>query len=198
MKGITIANEADRRIVINELLLAVVLNADFQNKLRLSCEIAAEVYGDAFIGQKRKRQYLSGRVDYLVCHFRPGQPVEEVSEKEAQLVAVQAKQEWSDKSMRQCVAEAAAIHKARKVAAKQNCQVWGVLTNASLWRFVRIDGDGALFVSEQFTMALGVSSITEQEVSKIYQLLYYVVQCAYLASPTTTPAESRRPLQSQS
>jgi hypothetical protein len=198
LEYISIASEADRRIVVNECLLAVVSNNDFQRKLRLSAEVTTEVYGDTRVGQKRKRQYLSGRVDYIIYHFRIGQPVDEVSGKEAQLVTVEAKHGWTDNAMRQCVAEAAAIHKARKDAGKKNCNVWGCLTNASHWRFIHIDGDGALFVSEPFTMALGASSITEQEITKIYQFLYYIVKCAFLASPTTTPVASRRPSQSRS
>ena len=199
LRGISIASEADRRIVINDFMLALVRNADFLDKLRLSAEITVEVYCDTRVGQKRKRQYLSGQVDYIIYHFRIGQPVDEVSVKEAQLVTVEAKHGWTDNAMRQCVAEAAAIHKARKDAGKKNCQVWGCLTNASHWRFIHIDGDGALFVSEHFTMALGASSITEHEVTKIYQLLYHIVKCAYPASPTTTTSiASRRPSQSQS
>jgi hypothetical protein len=122
----TLIQEGDRRLVIDKFLLSVIGHKYFAKKLRLSTDVVFSVAGSVIKENNKKlKQCLTGQVDYIIYPSKPGQPHDEVSEKQAHLITVEAKKEWPDASFRQCVAEAAAIHKARKDAGKRNCRVWG-------------------------------------------------------------------------
>lgn len=80
-------------------------------------------------------------------------------------------------------------HFTRKDANKEKCSVWGVLSNATTWKFIYIDEDGKLWRSNDFL--LNIRSYKEDQILPIYQFLYYIVKCCFEAcTPTPSPNSS--------
>ncbi|KAI9344294.1 hypothetical protein BDR26DRAFT_1006001 [Obelidium mucronatum] len=52
---------------------------------------------------------------------------------ELHLAVVEAKADLTENDYYQCVAETSTLYKSRKDAGKENCNVWGVLSNATDW-----------------------------------------------------------------
>jgi hypothetical protein len=64
--------------------------------------------------------------------------------------------------------------------------VWGVLINATLWKFIYIDEDGNLWRSKEYL--LEIRFYDEQQVLLVYRLLYLIVSCCFKAiTPHSTP-----------
>ncbi|KAJ3203855.1 hypothetical protein HDU67_009897 [Dinochytrium kinnereticum] len=175
-------NEAARRIFLNLFLSDIILRPEFDETLRIFPELEVTVV-ETKGGKKRK---LSGRTDYAVG-FGKGVDILDITiPRNVYLVAVQAKTSMGEEDLWQCVAQAASLYKTHVDAGKVNRSVWGILSNAKLWQFVRIDEDGFLWQSEHFPMDL--RSYDEEKVLQVYRIVHYIVKCCHEActsSPST-------------
>ncbi|KAJ3255462.1 hypothetical protein HK103_006279 [Boothiomyces macroporosus] len=188
-EGFHMYNEAGRRIFLNLFLLDIVLLPEFNRLLRIFPEIEMSVETQ---GQKKRK--LNGKTDYTVGFAKnsSGKKLDifdNTPPRELHLVAFEAKTEFGEKDLWQCVAETATLYKSRKDANKEKCSVWGVLSNATTWKFIYIDEDGKLWRSNDFL--LNIRSYKEDQILPIYQFLYYIVKCCFEAcTPTPTPNSS--------
>jgi hypothetical protein len=179
-------SEASRRTVIDLFLRDIVARDEF-DKMRIFCELNLSVL-DA--SKKRK---LNGDIDYTIGHAG-NMPLDEYSPpKDSHLIVFEAKKDWPNESIWQCVAEAATLHKTRKEKKKTNSRVWGILSNGNNWKFIHIDNDGQLFQSGQYVLDIPNNWI-ESEITTIYRIIHHIVQQAYLSSPTTAPNQSTEDL----
>jgi hypothetical protein len=64
------------------------------------------------------------------------------------LVAIEAKV-TNKETMLQCIGECASTHYRRKEAGIRNLQVYGIHSTDSIWKFVFIDENGFVFVSQE-------------------------------------------------
>ncbi|KAI9344415.1 hypothetical protein BDR26DRAFT_857784 [Obelidium mucronatum] len=178
-------NEAGRRIILNEFLMDIVDNEDFNDSLKIYPELPLEVI--ATFGTKKRK--LGGQVDYTVGYKKKNANIfSKAPPKELHLAAVEAKVDLSENDYWQCVAETAALYKSRKDAGKENCNVWGVLSNATDWQFIFIDKNGLLWRSARLNLSL--HEYQEEEVSRVYGFLFYVVKCCFGACTPTASAQS--------
>ncbi|ORY38223.1 hypothetical protein BCR33DRAFT_720927 [Rhizoclosmatium globosum] len=153
-KFVHMKNKSGRRFFLNLFLLDIVTRVEFN-------------------GRK-----ISGIVDYTVGLNTKGLDMFDIAPpKELHLIVTEAKVDWGTQDFWQCVAETATLYKARKDAGKTKCSVWGVLSNAKLWQFVFINEDGILSQTGEFTLNLYVYD--DDEISKVYRVLYYVVKCCF-------------------
>lgn len=175
-------SEASRRTVIDLFLRDIVARVEFNSMLRIFCELSMAV--ETRVGNKKR--VLSGNHDYTIGHAGKKDVDNYSPPKDSHLIVVEAKKEWPDDSIWQCLAEAAAVHKTRKDSGKQNCNVWGVLSNANFWKFVHIDNGGK--VRESNVCMLSIPRILDKsEVLQVYRFIHHVVKMSFEASPTTTP-----------
>ena len=133
--------EAGRRMYIHTFLLDIIKRPEFKNSLRIfqEIEISAESNG-------RK---LTGSVDFSIGFGRGSDVFGKAPSQIYLCVTVEAKKSQLDNSdFVQCLSEAATLYKARKDAGEVECSVYGVLSNATQWRFLLIDKDGKLSGSE--------------------------------------------------
>lgn len=93
------------------------------------------------------------------------------------MVAIEAKTSIGEPDLWQCVAEAAALYKTRVDAGKADKRVWGIFSNAQVWKFIFIDEKGRLWRSGPFDMDL--RSYTDTEVLQVYRIVHYIVKCCY-------------------
>jgi hypothetical protein len=137
-----------------------------------------------------KKRKLNGKTDYTVGFGKGIDIFDNTPPRELHLVAIEAKNSSLDEDdLWQCVAETATLYKSRKDAGKAKCSVWGVLSNATDWKFIYIDEDGKLWRSEKYL--LNLRSYDQDQVAFIYRFLYYVVNCCYEAcTPNPTPTAS--------
>jgi len=187
-KAFHMRTEAGRRIFLNLFLSDVVLRPEFNNALRIFPEIEMSV--TTLVGHKKLR--LNGKTDYTVGFSQGIKDIfDNTPPSELHLVAIEAKNSSMDEDdFWQCVAETATLFKSRKDAKKFNCRVWGVLSNASHWKFVYIDDAGDLYRSSEYLLEL--RSYEEKSVSRIYRMLHYVVKCCYESrTPNTLPVPLR-------
>jgi hypothetical protein len=77
---------------------------------------------------KRK---LNGDVNYTIGHAGNNDLNDYSPPKDSHLIVLEAKKDWPNESLWQCVAEAATLHKIRKDKKKVNRRVWGILSNAN-------------------------------------------------------------------
>ena len=178
--------EAGRRIFLNLFLEEIVLLPEFEGKLKIFPEIELSVETK---GPKKRK--LTGKTDYTVGFgFGKGYDLlGKTPPRELHLVAIEAKRDFGDDDLWQCVAEAATLYKSRKDAGKQKCSVWGVLSNANRWIFIYIDEKGLLWRAEEISMIL--RSYDEAQVTNVYRMLYYVTQCCFQAcTPKSSPVGS--------
>jgi hypothetical protein len=179
-------SEASRRTII-DLFLRDVVSRDEFNKMRIFCELNMTA-----VEANRKRK-LNGDIDYTIGHAG-NMPLDEYSPpKDSHLIVFEAKKDWPNDSVWQCVAEAATLHKIRKDKKKSNPRVWGILSNANNWKFIHIDNDGQLFVSDQYVLQIP-TVWSEGEICTIYRIIHHIVLQSYLSSPTTTPNQSTEAL----
>jgi len=184
-KAFHMRTEAGRRIFLNLFLSDIVLLPEFKNVLRIFPEIEMSVESS---GPKKRK--LNGKTDYTVGFGKDIDIFDNTPPRELHLVAIEAKNSSLDEDdLWQCVAETATLYKSRKDAGKAKCAVWGVLSNATDWKFIHIDEEGNLWRSEKYL--LNLRSYNQDQVVFIYRLLHYVVKCCYEScTPHPTPASS--------
>jgi hypothetical protein len=185
-KAFHMTTEAGRRIYLNLFLSDIILQAEFNNELRIFPELELSV--QEVVGEVTR--VLKGRTDYTIGFSKGKGIFTSDHPRELHLVAIEAKSStMSIFDVRQCIAETSTLYKSRKVAGKANCAVWGVISNAEHWKFIHIDHEGKLYQSQGYLLEL--CSYDHDQVKKIYQLLYYVVNCCYKScTPNPTPASS--------
>ncbi|KAJ3307843.1 hypothetical protein HDV04_002453 [Boothiomyces sp. JEL0838] len=188
-EGFHMRNEAGRRIFLNLFLLDIILLPEFKRLLRIFPEIEMSVETK---GPKKRK--LNGKTDYTIGFAKNSfgnklDIFDKTPPRELHLLAFEAKTSFDEDDLWQCVAETAALYKSRKDANKEKCSVWGVLSNATTWKFIYIDEDGKLWRSNDFL--LNIRSYKEDQILPIYRFLYYIVKCCFEAcTPTPTPNPS--------
>ena len=177
--------EAGRRIFLNLFLSDIVLLPEFKNTLRIFPEIEMSVESS---GPKKRK--LNGKTDYTVGFGKDIDIFDNTPPRELHLVAIEAKNSsMDDEDLWQCVAETATLYKSRKDAGKSKCSVWGVLSNATDWKFIYIDEDGKLWRTDKYL--LNLRSYNEEQVTFIYRMLHFVVKrCFEACTPNPTPTSS--------
>jgi hypothetical protein len=185
---VSIYKEAGRRFFLNEFLVDIVSREQFRNALGIHPEYEFSVRAFSDAGEQSQ---LSGVADYAIGRSeRTSRLSGKDPPKEIHLIVAEAKRDWPNESFWQCVAQTAALYKARKDAGKKACNVWGILSNAELWRFVHIDETGQLHATKPLYLNLG--AYNECEVLKIYRHIYHIVNAAFNASPPPSPEEPSR------
>lgn len=175
-------SEASRRTVIDLFLRDIVARDEF-DKMRIFCELNMSV-----VDENRTKK-LNGDVDYTIGHAG-GMPIDQYfPPNDSHLIVFEAKKDWPNDSHWQCIAEAATLYKTRKDQKKRNPRVWGILSNANIWKFIHINNDGQLFVSGEYFSGIP-TMCNEEKISTIYRIIHYIVKRAYESSPTTTPNQS--------
>ena len=174
-------NEAGRRIYLNLFLSDIVLRPEFDGALRIFPELELEVVETN--GPKRRK--LHGRTDYTVGFAKEKDMFDNAIPRELHLVAVEAKTSIGEKDLWQCVAEAASLYKTRLDAGKRSKCVWGILSNAEMWKFIFIDENGQL--SRSAACLIDLRSYNDTEVLHVYRIIHYIVKCCY---QTCTPPPS--------
>jgi hypothetical protein len=67
--------------------------------------------------------------------------------------------------------------------------VWGIISNAQIWRFIFIDEAGLLWKSDPLFMPL--DCYDESKVLQVYRIVHYIVKCCYEAcTPSPSTASS--------
>jgi hypothetical protein len=184
----SMSSQASRRTFIDLILRDVVAREEFAGKLRIFCELSMTV--ESVSGNKKRK--LSGKHDYTIGHA-DGEDIHSfLPPKESHIIAVEAKKAWDEDDVWQCIAEAAALFRTRKDAKKQNCNVWGICSNASDWKFIYIDNDGQVWVSDKFT--LGIPMVRDELILTVYRFVHFIVTQCYLCSTQTTPVQSHESL----
>ncbi len=139
------------------------------------------------VGNKKRK--IVGDTDYTIGLGKGYNIFGKTPPVELHLVAIEAKVDWGESDYWQCVAETATLYKSRKDAAKRNCTVWGVLSNAVDWQFIFIDEKGLLWTSEK--ISINLHSLKEEQIDKVYRFLYFLVKsCFDACTPTPTPSSS--------
>ena len=180
---VSIYKEAGRRFFLNEFLVDVVSREQFRNALGIHPEYEFSVRAFSDAGEQSQ---LSGVADYAIGRSeRTSRLSGKDPQKEFHLIVAEAKRDWPNESFWQCVAQTAALYKARKDARKRVCKVWGILSNAELWRFIHIDESGQLHATKP--LYLNIGAYDEREVLTIYRHIYHIVQAAFDASPPPSP-----------
>ncbi|KAI3648974.1 hypothetical protein MP228_006828 [Amoeboaphelidium protococcarum] len=181
-------SEAAPRTVIDLFLTDIVSRPELQG-LHVFCEqkVATRNY-DLNLS-------LQGYVDYVIGH-NGGHSIKSLVSppQNSHLIVYEAKNEFPEEAVQQCVAEAAAVYKNRKDANKVNPRVWGICSNATLWKFIHIDNEGLLYESDLFVLNRSNSGLEKEDVMKIYRIMHHIFLSAYLSSPTTTPHQSSHDL----
>jgi hypothetical protein len=191
LRVIRLKNETAKCMLIDTFVEHAVDNSLFENKLNIYVEI--DVTAESFSTDRRKKQRINGTIDYAVFPLTDRTKDEdEAIPVESLFIVVEAKSKVpAAECLKQCIAAAATVHKARKNAGKQNKQVWGVLTSGDTWRFIHINNSGSVAVTHKyFIKSLTYGELDENEVKEIYQVLHYVIGLAFRASPATTPNQS--------
>ncbi|KAJ3095388.1 hypothetical protein HDU96_001192 [Phlyctochytrium bullatum] len=178
-------NEAGRRIFLNLFLSDIILRPEFNEALRIFPELEVTVVETN--GQKKRK--LNGRTDYTVGFGKGKDMFDNTIPREVHLVAVEAKTSIGEQDLWQCVAEAASLYKIRVDAGKVSNRVWGILSNAEMWKFIFIDENGLLWQSGAFIMDL--RSYDEPQVLQVYRIVHYIVKCCHEAcTPPPSTASS--------
>jgi hypothetical protein len=184
----SMSSQASRRTFIDLILRDVVAREEFIGELRIYCELSMTV--ESVTGNKKRK--LSGKHDYTIGHA-DGEDIHSfLPPKESHIIAVEAKKAWDEDDVWQCIAEAAALFRTRKDAKKQNCNVWGICSNASKWKFIYIDNGGQLWASDEF--ALGIPMVRDELILTVYRFVHFIVTQCYLCSTQTTPVLSHERL----
>jgi hypothetical protein len=178
-------SEASRRTFLDLFFQDVVGREEFHSELRIFCELSLTTAATT-VGNKRLK--LTGKHDYTIGHAG-GLNIREYSvAPDSHIIAVEAKKAWDDTDIWQCIAEAAALYKTRKDAGKLNCNVWGICSNASSWKFVHIDNGGQVWESQEYSLM--TPRYDYEKILKVYRFVHHVVRACYRTSPTTTPHQS--------
>jgi hypothetical protein len=187
-KAFHMRTEAGRRIFLNLFLSDIILLPEFKNTLRIFPEIEMSVETK---GPKKRK--LNGKTDYTIGFGKDFDIMDNSPPRELHMVALEAKTSFGNDDLWQCVAETATLYKSRKDAKKEKCSVWGVLSNATNWKFVYIDEDGNLWRSKEYL--LEIRFYDEQQVLLLYRVLYFIMSCCFKAiTPHSTPNTSTEEL----
>lgn len=179
------SKEPGRRVFLNLFLSDILDRSEFNNQLRIFPELDMEV---ALISEG-KRKVLSGTTDYTIGFAGKMDILQDAIPDEIHLVAVEAKSGSAKSDIRQCIAEAAALHKKRRDAGKTNKRVWGIFSTAEIWKFIFIDDNGLLWQAGPFAMNLVLYN--EDQVNLVYRFIHYVVKACYEAcTPPVSQASS--------
>ena len=185
---VSIYKEAGRRFFLNAFLVDIVSREQFRNALGIHPEYEFSVRAFSDAGEQSQ---LSGVADYAIGRSeRTSRLSGKDPQKEFHLLVAEAKRDWPNESFWQCVAQTAALYKARKDARKRVCKVWGILSNAELWRFIHIDESGQLHATKP--LYLNIGAYDEREILTIYRHIYHIVNAAFNASPPPSPEEPSR------
>ena len=173
-----------RRTIINLFLSTVVLLPEFKNALRIFPALPVSI--ESTEGSKKRKLY--GELDYTVGLGKEWDITQRGFPDELALVVVHATHsDLEGDDLQECAAQAAALYRVRKNAGKQKCAVWGVVSTAVQWKFLKIDEDGKLWLSE--TLSLNLRTPKDDEINNIYRVIYYIVRCCY--ESRTPPASPR-------
>jgi hypothetical protein len=175
--------EGGRRIYLNLILSDIILRPEFEGTLRIFPDL--EVIAVQTNGSKKRK--LTGKADYTVGLAREINIFDKVFPCEAHLVVMQIREDEREEDWeQQCIPEVASLHKNRVDAGKVNTKVWGILSNATHWKFFFIDESHFLWQSDEFS--LNISTYVESKMLHIYRLVHYIVKCCYEAN--TLPSSS--------
>lgn len=159
-------SHASRLALINVYLRDIMLRPEFGNSLRVFPGIEVSV------ASRDGKRSLHGKTDLAIgWHLLDKNPASRL-----RLIVAEAKNndlEWKD--MCCCTAQAAALYKSFKDLESSNCCVWGVISNASHWKFIFIDNSGELWRSKEFIIDL--CRFDENLIRMVYRILYYVMKC---------------------
>ncbi len=183
---ICMCKEAGRRTVLHMFLRDVLNREEFGSALRIFHEFEFLITST----EDSRLIRLSGKADYTIGHSAGKDIFDCEPSKELHLIAAEANRDWPDESYWECIAQIAALHKSRKQAGKKKCQTWGILSNATNWKFLSIDETGQLSTSEDFKLEL--RSYNEKQVLAVYRAIYSIVKSCYEASPPSTPEKKHR------
>ncbi len=173
--------EAGRRTVLDMFFRDVLSREEFGSALCVFPE-----YEFCVTSTEDSRPIrLSGKADYTIGHSAGKDLFDTEPSKELHLIAAEAKRDWPEESYWQCIAQTAALHMSRKEAGKRNRRVWGILSNATFWRFLFIDEAGQLWTSGDFQLDL--RSYDDDQVLPVYRVIYYIVKSCNEASPPSMP-----------
>ena len=174
--------EAGRCNYLNLILSDILLRPEFEGILRIfpDVELTAVQTNDP------KKRKLTGKMDYAIGFAKGSDMFDDSFPCKVHVVAVQAKENEDEDDWKLCVAQAASLHKNRVDAYKANTNVWGILSNATNWRFFFIDESSYLWQSDEFFLNLQLYD--ESKVLHVYQLVHYIVKCCY--ETNTTPSSS--------
>ena len=175
--------EAGRRTVLDLFLRDIVHREEFRRSLRIFPEMEFEVKS---VSESAEPMKLSGVADYTIGHHANKGLFEPEPQKELHLVAVEAKRDWAEDSYWQCVAQVAALHKSRKDAGKANCCIWGIISNATHWKFVAINDEGLLSESKEHVISLHTYN---DDTITLYRIIHHLVTLCFNASPPPTPVD---------
>ena len=181
----SMCKEAGRRTVFDLFLRAVVTMSEFRSQLRIFPEFE---YSVTELDVSSQPLTLPGKADYTIGHACGRDIFDKEPPKEVHLVAAEAKHDGLDDNYWQCVAQAAALHKSRKEAGKVNKNVWGILSNAALWRFIFIDDSGNRYTSKDLTLTL--HEYDRDEVHTIYRCIHRIIKSCFDASPPPSPEKT--------
>jgi hypothetical protein len=175
--------EAGRRTVLDLFLRDVLSREEFRRGLRIFPGLEFEVKSVS----ESEPLKLSGVADYTIGHHTSKGIFELDPGKELHLVAVEAKRDWAEDAYWKCVAQVAALYKSRKDAGKEKCRVWGIISNATHWKFLSINDRGVLSESREYVLELN-TYCAETEV--IYRIIHRIVTLCFNTSPPSNPVEN--------
>ncbi|KAJ3399679.1 hypothetical protein HDU80_007678 [Chytriomyces hyalinus] len=175
-------SEASCRSFLDLFLQDIVGRDEFHFQLRIFCELSTTTNAQP-VGNKLRK--LTGKHDYIIGHAGSTGIDCCTAPRESHIIVVAEKQTWKDRDVWRCIAEAAALYRIRKDAGKRNCNVWGIRSNATLWKFVHIDNGGQVWVSEDFIYEVLFSS--EAELLRVYRFLHHIMKACFEAATTATP-----------
>ena len=160
-------SHASRVVLINVYLRDILFRPELENNLRVFPGIEVSVASSC--GKRR----LHGRTDPAI-----GSSVwDQNPASQLRFIVVEAKNndlDWQD--LCYCTAQAAALYRTYKDSGSSNCCVWGVISNASHWKFIFIDESGNLWRSNEFIVEIS-RFYDELHIKMVYRILYYVITC---------------------
>ena len=125
----------------------------------------------------RQTKRLYGFADYSVWHDSTKKGKETMS---TNLLIVEAKRQYyTDAALPQLASYMGIVHASRKGESKENCIVYGAVSDGRNFRFCRIDNDG-LFVHCDLLE-------WKRRKDQIYSIIRSLLRAAALSSPSTTP-----------
>jgi hypothetical protein len=72
---------------------------------------------------------------------------------------------------------------------RKKCLVWGILSNATFWRFIFIDEHGELSTSRDYQP--GLCLYDENQVLAIYLVIHHILKSCIEASPPPSKPEKK-------